>query len=369
MYINNVKDFKELCDFIVKNVNVIGIDTEFIRHYTYYPKLSLIQIVFEYKNKKNIYIVDILLINDISPFKKILKSKKIKKIFFSFSQDLDAFLYHTKYINNIEDIQLILEFSGCNENMSYANAVKKILNINFRKNKALQNGDWEKRPLTDQQIIYASKDVIYLLDMYKEVVKHIGIKNYKYYKNEIKYILKFKDKKYLADNAWKKSKFLLHKKTVEYVLLFREIAKWRELEAIKNNSIRSFIIEDEDIDLLIKNKIRNSKDLKALYSYRNILNLKKEYKIDIVNIINNFYSKYDSSFGNTIFYMIEKGFIYKNKMLEIYKKVQEISEENNIFIERSLSKTDIIFLIMNYEKKRSIIYGWKYCLFSNIFYN
>ena len=351
MYIDNIEEFKELCKFIVKNIDVIGIDTEFIRHYTYYPKLSLIQIVFEYNNKKNIYIVDMLLINDISPFKKILKSRKIKKVFFSFSQDLDAFLYYTKHINNIEDVQLIMEFSGYNENMSYANAIKKILNINYRKNKALQNGDWEKRPLTEQQIIYASKDVIYLLDMYKEAIKHISAKNYKYYKNEIKHVLKFKNEKYLINNVWKKSKFLLHKKTVEYVLLFREIAKWRESEAIKNNCIRSFIIEDEDIDILIKNKVRNIKDLKALYSYSNILNLRKEYKVDIVNIIDNFYNKYDGSFGNTIFYMIEKGFIYKNKMLEIYKKVQEISKENNIFIERTLSKTDIIFLIMNYEKK------------------
>ena len=368
-YIDNIDDLNKLCRFIKKNIKIIGIDTEFIRHFTYYPKLSLIQLGFTYKNEKMLYVIDVLNMSDIGLFAKILKSKKIKKVFFSFSQDLDAFLYYTKHINNIEDVQLIMEFSGYQEVMSYAKAIKEVLKINFKKDKAIQSGDWNQRPLVKSQLEYASDDAAYLLDLYYEVLKHISARNYKYYKNEIEYTLKFKKEKYLIKNAWKKSKFLLHKKTIEYMLLFKEIAKWREKVAIENNKIRSLILEDDDIDVLVRNKPRTMLTLKFLYGYKDILSLKKEYKIELVSIINNFYNKYSKSFGDTIFYMLEKGFPYKKKLQDLYKKVQKISKDNNIFLERTLSKTDLIFLLMNYEKKRSIIYGWKYNIFSNILNN
>ena len=47
-YIDDYKTFNELCIFLKKNIDVIGIDTEFSRHYTYYPKLSLIQLIYKY---------------------------------------------------------------------------------------------------------------------------------------------------------------------------------------------------------------------------------------------------------------------------------------------------------------------------------
>ena len=363
-YIDDYKTFNELCIFLKKNIDIIGIDTEFSRHYTYYPKLSLIQIVYKYNNIDYIYIIDIQKINSIEPFVYILKSKKIKKIFFSCSQDLDAFLYYTKYINNIDDIQLIMDFSGFTADLSYQSAIKNILNIDFKKNKHIQSSNWEIRPLTEEQIEYASKDVVYIFDLYYKVLSNINKQNYKYYKNELKYILKFKDTNYLVNNSWKKSKFLLHKKPMEYVLLFKELSYWREKQAILENKIRNNIVSDDLLDIIIKNKPKNS--LKSLYSYSDILNMKKEYKDDIISIIDNFYNNYKKNYNN-IFYTLERGFIYKSKMINIYNKVKCIAEKNNIFVEKTLSKTDIIFLIMKYEHKRSILYGWKYDLFNNIF--
>ncbi len=363
-YVKDYDRFKEICIFIKKNINIIGLDTEFSRHYTYYPKLLLIQLVYNYKNIKYIYIIDVKLIFDITPFNSILKSNKIKKIFFSCNQDIDAFYFYTKHINNIEDIQLMINFSGYKSDFSYLNAIKNILDINFKKNKKIQSGDWEQRPLTQEQLDYAGMDVFYIFELYYKLLDIISEKNYSCYKNELKYIIKFKNKKYLINNAWKKSKFLLHKKPMEYVLLFKELSSWREEKAILENKIRNNIINDDMIDIIIKNKPKQN--LKNLYSYTDILNLKQEYKKEIVNIIFNFYTNYKQNY-NFLFYTIEKGFIYKDKLLDIYTKIKNISETNNIFIEKTISKTDIIFLIMKYENKRSILYGWKYDLFNDIF--
>ena len=150
MYDNEVEYIDELqklhiaCKYIKQNTNIIGIDTEFIRKHTYYPILCLVQVIFFDSNisKYKTFIIDTIKITDIKYFLQILNSNKIKKIFFSFSQDIDAFLYlmKNKKIHNVDDIQIMMEFCSYNTNIGYANCVTKILNVSFTKNKALQYG-------------------------------------------------------------------------------------------------------------------------------------------------------------------------------------------------------------------------------------
>lgn len=214
-YIDDLQKLHIACKYIRQNTNIIGVDTEFIRRHTYYPVLCLVQVIFFDSNigKYKTFIIDAIKITDIKDFLQILNSNKIKKIFFSFSQDIDAFLYlmKNKKIHNVDDVQIMMEFCSYNTNIGYANCVTKILNVSFTKNKALQISNWQKRPLKQEQIDYAVSDVVYLIPMYNYLYKSlVENSNYNHYISEIKYILKSKNKNELINNSWKKLKFLLH---------------------------------------------------------------------------------------------------------------------------------------------------------------
>ena len=372
-YIDDLQKLHIACKYIKQNTNIIGIDTEFIRKHTYYPILCLVQVIFFDSNisKYKTFIIDTIKITDIKYFLQILNSNKIKKIFFSFSQDIDAFLYlmKNKKIHNVDDIQIMMEFCSYNTNIGYANCVTKILNVSFTKNKALQISNWQKRPLKQEQIDYAVSDVVYLIPMYNYLYKSlVENSNYNHYISEIKYILKSKNKKELINNSWKKLKFLLHKKSLSYVLLIKELCRWRENQAIEQNKIRHLILTDNSLDLLAEHKPTTIKELKLLYiNNADLINLQKIHKHELFEIINNFIKQNGALYDNDIFYTSEKGFPNKSLLNDIYKEVIQISNKLNISLTRTINKMEIILLLMKYEVKRNILYGWKYDIFKYIF--
>lgn len=374
-YIDNLISLRKTCKYIERNVDIIGVDTEFIRKTTYYPILYLVQLSYFDKNinNYNILIIDVLKIKNITALLRIIHSKHIKKIFFSFSQDLDAFMYlmEGSFVNNVDDLQIMLEFCGYNSNIGYADCIKTIFGIEFKKDKCLQISNWGKRPLSKKQLEYAENDVYYLIDIYKELYNNMQQNdNYRYYASEIKHILKSKNEKYMIDNSWKKIKFNLHKKHVDYVLLLKELCKWREIEAIKLNKCRKLIISDEILEQFAINKPRTKNDLKLLYTWnKNLINVKKEYKDALLDIINNFIINYNNTYKDDIYYISEKGLPNKDIVNNIYTKIENIAEKQNISMTRCLSKMDIISILNKYEKKRTILYGWKFELFADIFKN
>ena len=87
----------------LKDVNLIGIDTEFDWRNTYFPKLSLLQIAI---NKK-IFLIDCLRLKDLRFLKKIFESKK--KLFILHSSRSDATVIYTNLgikMKNVFDIQI-----------------------------------------------------------------------------------------------------------------------------------------------------------------------------------------------------------------------------------------------------------------------
>ena len=189
--IDNNEELKNVCNYIKNNIDVLALDTEFIRKNTYFPDLCLIQIAYYVKSELTIYLIDTTNKElELKYFFKILNSRKIKKIIHSSSQDLEAFIgiKGCRKINNLEDTQLMCEFCG-DEQLSYSNTVTKYMSIiNFEKDKNIQVSDWKKRPLTEEQIKYARNDVFYLIDLYNILFKILVIKH--------KYIIENKHNRY-----------------------------------------------------------------------------------------------------------------------------------------------------------------------------
>lgn len=365
--IDNNEKLKSICNYIKNNVEILAIDTEFLRKNTYFPNLCLIQIAYYVNNELVTYIIDTTVAGmELKYFIQILSSNRIKKIIHSSSQDLEAFisLKGCKKINNLEDTQLMCEFCG-DEQLSYSNAVAKYMKIiNFEKDKNIQVSDWKKRPLTEEQIEYAKNDVFYLIDLYNVLSKKLIEENkFDFYKNEMKYFLKRQIVDYFIKNYWKKLKFDIHKISYNDLELVKKISSWREEKAINNNVSRSLIFENNLLIKLVKEKPSTKGELKNKFStYPQIVSLPREYKEELIKIVEKHIENINADNDKKIFYMYKKGFPLKAKFEKIEKVVDTISKNININPDLLLNQHDIIFIITKYEPRRKILYGWKFGL-------
>ena len=359
IYIATTRQLNRIC---AKIYNCVSIDTEFIRHKTYFPTLCLIQINFNDKNNDNTEaVIDVLSKKiNLNSFFTVLKNDKIKKIFHSIGQDYDAlkFIINKRFqINNFEDTQLMLEFCNLGYNIGYENAINKILNKEFVKNKKMQISNWLKRPLSRQQIEYSVMDVKYLKDLYNVLYeKLIKNGNYEYYKNELEHIKIRKTTKFLLDSAWKKSKIELNEKKLSFIYGFKKITKIREKIAIQNNIIRNNIIDDKDIEQLLL--LNNKQYRKKLKNNRFLFG----YYDKIIKIV----EKTKQSKSKKIFYNREHNFLQKQQLHDLYENITQIANENNIDINVLITKSDIIALLQKYQSRKSILYGWKENILNNI---
>ena len=197
-----IYNYDQLKQFFLKSQKdkIIGIDTEFYRVSTYYPKLCLIQI----SNKNSTIIIDPLCKKiDFSLIKKIFFNRNIIKVFHAAHQDIEIlFNLFGKIPENIVDIQLCLSEIGFSESLGYADACKNLLDIKIdKKNQFI---DWRKRPLEKEKILYAINDVKYLPKLFLKISEKINIaKNMNIIRSHKK-LLNEETYKKKPKNAWKK---------------------------------------------------------------------------------------------------------------------------------------------------------------------
>jgi len=143
----------------VEKEKVVAVDLEADSMYHYKEKVCLIQIAIE----KASFVVDPLAIKDLAPLKPIFSNPDIKKIFHGADYDVRSLYRDFKIrINNLFDTELACRFLGIKETGLQA-VLKMFFNVDV--DKKYQKKDWSKRPLPKEMMVYASKDVIYLLPL------------------------------------------------------------------------------------------------------------------------------------------------------------------------------------------------------------
>ena len=249
----------QLKQFFLKSQKdkIIGIDTEFFRVSTYYPKLCLIQLA----NKTSSVIIDPLSYNiNLSLIRKILFSKEIIKIFHAAYQDIEIlFNLFGKIPKNIIDTQICLSEIGYAHSMGYAEACKNLLNVNI--NKKNQFIDWRKRPLEKEKIQYAIKDVKYLPKLFLKINEKINIRqNINILENHKKLFNEeiFRKK---SEKAWEKLK--INRNNKYEIQKLKKICFLREELAKEKNMPVKKIITDQKIKLLCRKEF-SQKDKKLI---------------------------------------------------------------------------------------------------------
>src|SRR5688572_12780631 len=146
------------CETLSKHTE-LAFDLEFDdMRYFYGRTLSLVQVF----DGETVFIIDAVALKNIDPLLRIFENEKLEKIFHSSWNDLMVLseLYGCQ-LKNVVDTSILYRMLGHSENsISLKNLIKTYLDIDLEKGE--QSSNWISRPLSDSQILYAAKDVIYL---------------------------------------------------------------------------------------------------------------------------------------------------------------------------------------------------------------
>jgi len=138
----------------------IGVDTEFLRERTFFPKLCLLQIAAG----GEIWCVDTLCGGSLEELVPALTTGQTRKVIHAARQDLEAFFLATKRVMSpVFDTQIAAGCVGLKPQVGYAELVKTLLDVSIPKGQT--RTDWSRRPLTPLQLEYAADDVLYLGDI------------------------------------------------------------------------------------------------------------------------------------------------------------------------------------------------------------
>jgi ribonuclease D len=136
---------------------VIGLDTEFLRERTFFPKLCLLQL----RAAEQIWCVDTLRIGSLEALMPVLTAPNVRKLIHAARQDLEAiYLTAKQVVSPVFDTQIAAACIGMKPQVGYAELVKTLLDVSIPKGQT--RTDWSKRPLTRAQLEYAADDVLYL---------------------------------------------------------------------------------------------------------------------------------------------------------------------------------------------------------------
>ena len=249
----------ELIDVIENSsISWLAFDTEFFRETTYYPVLSLIQIA----TASQVWVIDALMCDDLTPLKSILENPKIKKIFHAGDQDWGILKQYTgaktwPYF----DTQFMAAFAKLGHSSSLETLVLELLNEQV--NKSCQKTDWIKRPLTDEQLAYAAKDAEFVASIYPILTNKINdLQRMVWVEEEMQSLFhKYEHASFSKD--WLKLCVTGCKWPIHFYAF--ELAKWREDWAKKLDLPRRHVLTDIALEqVLQKNSVDHIEDCDCL---------------------------------------------------------------------------------------------------------
>ncbi len=240
----------------------LAIDTEFMREKSYYPVFCLLQV----SDGRLAACVDPLAIEDLSPLRRLLFDERITKVFHAGRQDLEIlYLLWEDVPSPVFDTQLAAALFGLGDQVGYGALVEQLLEKRLAKGHA--RTDWSRRPLDDAQIRYAFDDVIYLGQLYEDLSSRLAGKNRLHWLDaDFRELVDPRTYEIDAKSVWARVKGSQYLKGVELAIL-QEIAEWRELEAMKSDRPKRWILKDE---VMIDLARRRPKDLETLSRIRGL---------------------------------------------------------------------------------------------------
>ncbi|MEI6608878.1 MAG: ribonuclease D [Deltaproteobacteria bacterium] len=153
----------------LENAAILSIDTEYDSFRYFREILCLIQI----HANETTYIFDPLGELNFAFLGKLFNDKKIVKILHAADNDIRLLKRDYQFdFHNVFDTHRAALILGLHQ-LSLEKMINHFLNADLKKSKKMQRSRWDKRPLTDEQLLYAMQDVTFLPALYEEQLKQL----------------------------------------------------------------------------------------------------------------------------------------------------------------------------------------------------
>ena len=233
-------EISKLCEKLQSAAH-IALDTEFVREYTFFPHVGLIQVATD----TEAWLIDTVECSKKSlvPLLKLLQTSEILKIVHAAQADQECmFAAYGITMKPTFDTAVGAEFLGLGANMGLKALLQQFSHIEISKEARRQN--WLKRPLSEKMCEYALGDVEYLVALGKNMLEQL----------ERKSLL---DKALQTSAKWENSKLYMsdpesyaarlaksrHFKSRQYATLLRLVA-WREQKVRELDVPRRTFVDD-----------------------------------------------------------------------------------------------------------------------------
>lgn len=261
---------------LMSQTSVYGLDTEFIKVDTLWPKLG----VFQINVAGQVFLLDGTRLELSAFWEKLFQAQQ--NIFHACSEDIDL-IYHyaqQKSLSNVFDTQVGLSFLGHGLQVSYQNALKQMLDVDIDKDQT--RSDWLARPLTTKQLDYAANDVLYLMNLSHKIQHQLSDK----------YLLDFalEDCRHLTYEIGQETPLeLLYQDIGNYrhsrrqLMQLQQLAVWREQMVKALNYPRSFILKSSTMMDLVEQNPHNQFQLSGIKDIRQ--NIVRDYGKTILDLL------------------------------------------------------------------------------------
>ena len=241
--ITTTQDLAAYCE-TAKSAPYVTIDTEFLRERTYWSKLCLIQMALPGKTGEAV-LVDPIEGSEMSlePLYDLFRHQGTVKVFHAARQDLEIFFVEGNvFPEPLFDTQVAAMVCGFGEQVGYETLVRKIAKENLDKTSRFT--DWSRRPLSTAQQEYALADVTHLRVIYEFLAGQLE-KNgrARWVAEELSVLTDPATYTTHPDEAWLRIK--TRTTSGRFLALVKELARFREEYAQRNNVPRSRVMKDD----------------------------------------------------------------------------------------------------------------------------
>ena len=257
-FIENADHLGDLLDHL-NSADTIAFDTEFVSEFSYQPDLCLIQVA----TRDVVGCIDPKAIHDLSDFWEILSHPE-KEIIVHAAREEFRFCKREagRRPGKLFDVQVAAGMVGIEFPAAYSTLIQKILRKTVSKGET--RTDWRKRPLSDKQVEYAQKDVLFLHALYDWATEKLEKQGRsEWFADEMQQ----QQRRFENENsefAWTKLSGVNSLKGSELAIA-KELWYWRNREAERRNCPVRRVVRD---DLLVELAKRKSSDVNRIRSVR-----------------------------------------------------------------------------------------------------
>lgn len=260
-----------------RDVGIFGFDTEFIREYSYFPQLCLVQ-----AGTEDFYVLIDPFRVEMEEFWQLVIDPGVKKIVHAGQQDLEiCHLVTGRPPANIVDVQIAAGLAGFPYPLSYAKLIQRVLGKSITLAEAFS--DWSRRPLTERQLAYAATDVVHLVAAEKKLqarLKKLG--RTAWLEEEMRPLQKTEQYIPSPTELWKRVRGV-DRLSRRKLAILSALAQWRDLAACQTDTPPRTFLRDETLTAIARSQPGSLEQLRAVRGFPRPL--AKQYGQDVLEAI------------------------------------------------------------------------------------